>query len=285
MTKQLTIVDTVRKMEGEFKSALPEHIKSEKFTRNVITVLNSSPELLKPDVDKKSLLGSVMKAAQQGLVVDGREAALVSFFSKKEQKRIVNYIPMVSGLMKLVRNSGEVSVISTHVVKENDMFDYELGDNERMIHKPALTNRGKTIGAYSIVTLKDGEKSREWMDVDQINAIRDRKGYVNPVWKSDYDEMCRKTVFRRHSKRLPSSSDLDDVNEHDDEVDSGVTNISVNTEPEIVQEVKKESKAASAVKSRKKKESEPEVIEAEVIDIEPETGEILNEYDEEEIPV
>lgn len=157
-SKQLTVVDGIRRMEGEFAAALPKHIPSERFTRNAITVINSNPELLGQDVDKRSLYGSVMKAAQHGLIVDGREAALVSFFSKKEGKRVVQYIPMVEGIMKLVRNSGEVSVISVHVVKENDSFDYELGDSERILHKPALTNRGKTIGAYSIVTFKDGEK-------------------------------------------------------------------------------------------------------------------------------
>ena len=279
MSNKLTVVDGIKKMEGEFKNALPEHIKSEKFTRNVVTVLNSTPELLEDNVDKKSLYGSVMKAAQHGLIVDGREAALVSFMNKKTGTRMVNYIPMVGGLMKLVRNSGEVSVISTHVVKENDVFDYELGDNERMVHKPALTNRGKTIGAYSIVTLKDGEKSREWMDVEQINAIRDRKGYVNPVWNTDYDEMCRKTVFRRHAKRLPVSSDIDDVMEHDnnaDNMDSDVTRVSVNVEDST------ETKAAKVVKSRAKKKEEDYIdVEAEeVIDVP-----VEDEYDEDEIPV
>lgn len=210
--KQLTIADSLRRMEPEFKMALPSHIPAERFTRNAITAVNGNPDLLKPDVDRRSLYAAVMKAAQDGLIVDGREAALVTF------KGRVQYMPMVEGIMKLVRNSGDVSVISVHVVKENDSFDYELGDNERMIHKPALTGRGKTIGAYSIVTMKDGEKSREWMDVDQIEAIRKRsRASGNGPWVTDYDEMCRKTVFRRHAKRLPKSTDIDEILHHDDE--------------------------------------------------------------------
>ncbi|MGR3179801.1 MAG: recombinase RecT [Candidatus Anammoxibacter sp.] len=275
--KQLTVIDSVRNMEGEFKAALPSHIPSERFTRNAVTVLNSSPELLEGDVDKRSLFGSIMKAAQHGLIVDGREAALISFKNKKTGMRVVQYIPMVEGMMKLVRNSGDISVMSIQVVKENDSFDYELGDNEHMLHKPALTNRGKTIGAYSIVTFKDGGKSREWMDLDQINAIMNRKSYPNPIWKTDYDEMCRKTVFRRHFKRLPKSSDLDidEVMSHDDNPDSDIQNISVNVDAPVVDE----TKAGKVVKAHKKKEEavtpEPDqaIVVEEVIDVVPETEE------------
>lgn len=289
---QLTVVDGIKKMEGEFKSALPKHISSERFVRNAVTVVNSNPELLKADVDKRSLYGSVMKAAQHGLVVDGCEAALVSFFSKQKQARVVQYIPMVEGIMKLVRNSGEVSVISVHVVKENDMFDYELGDDERMKHKPALTNRGKTIGAYSIVTMKDGEKSREWMDIDQIEAIRKRsKASGNGPWSTDYDEMCRKTVFRRHAKRLPKSSDIDEVFQHDNAasgLEEDVTRVSVNAEE--APKKKRQTKAAKAVKEQEPSEEENDIIditpehvdEDGVIDVEVEESQ---EFDDDEIPM
>lgn len=291
-SKQLTVVDGIRKMEVEFASALPKHIPSERFTRNAITVINSNPELLGNDVDKRSLYGSVMKAAQHGLIVDGREAALVSFYSKKNNARIVQYIPMVEGIMKLVRNSGEVSVISVHVVKENDHFDYELGDNERMVHKPALKDRGETVGAYSIVTMKDGEKSREWMDIDQINAIRGRsKASQSGPWVTDFDEMCRKTVFRRHAKRLPKSSDIDELLMHDNEaggLQDDVTRVSVNAD-DAPAAPKKQTKASQAVKSRKKKEEEPEHDEDGVIDV---AGEVIeheeppeDDYEEDEIPL
>jgi recombination protein RecT len=144
--KQLTIADTLRKMQPEFQAALPPHISPERFTRVAVTAVNSNPDLLKPDVDKRSIYAACMKAAQDGLIIDNREAALVIFKGRAQ------YMPMIDGIMKLVRNSGEISVWSVHVVKEHDKFDYELGDDEFMKHKPALTNRGKTIGAYSIVT-------------------------------------------------------------------------------------------------------------------------------------
>lgn len=211
---QLQPIDEVRgaltRMAPEFQKALPKHVSVEKFQRVVMTALQSNPDLLKSD--RRTLFMAATRAAQMGLLPDGREGAIVAFGGQAQ------FMPMVSGIMKLVRNSGEISTWSVQAVYENDAFDYRLGDDEGISHKPALRSRGTIIGAYSIVTMKDGEKSREFMDVDQIEAIRkrSRSGNTGP-WKSDYDEMAKKTVIRRHSKRLPMSTDLDDILRADDE--------------------------------------------------------------------
>lgn len=208
-------IDEVRgaleKMQPQFAAALPPHVDSKRFLRVTMTALQQNPDLL--GADRRTLYGACMRAAQDGLLPDGREAALVMFSGKAQ------YMPMVEGLIKKVRNSGEVGNISVQVVKEHDAFDYELGDNEQITHKPALKDRGNTIGAYSIVTLKNGEKSREWMSVEDIEAVRKRSRTSDKgPWKTDYDEMCRKTVFRRHYKRLPKSTDLDGAIRADDEM-------------------------------------------------------------------
>jgi recombination protein RecT len=203
--------DAITKMAPQFKMALPSHVQPEKFQRVVLTALQQTPALL--ECDRSSLYGAAMRAAQDGLLPDGREGAIVTFSGKAQ------WMPMVAGIMKKVRNSGEISTWSVQVVKANDAFDYQLGDDEKIIHKPALRDRGETIGAYSIVTMKDGEKSREFMDVDQIKSIQMRSRSANAgPWKSDWDEMAKKTVVRRHSKRLPMSTDLDDLLRQDDDL-------------------------------------------------------------------
>lgn len=212
---QVTVVNEVRsaitKMAPEFKAALPAHVSPERFMRVTMTAVQNNPDLLQ--ADRRSLYNSAMRAAQAGLLPDGREGAIVTFGGKAQ------FMPMVAGVMKQVRNSGEISTWSVQAVYENDSFDYELGDNERIVHKPCLRDRGALLGAYSIVLMKDGERSREFMNVDQIEAIRkrSRSGNAGP-WKTDYDEMAKKTVVRRHSKRLPMSTDLDGILREDDEM-------------------------------------------------------------------
>ena len=214
-TTAVTVVEQVRtqltSMTPQFAAALPKHVSAERFVRVVMTAIQTSPSLL--EADRRTLFASATKAAQQGLLPDGREGAIVVF------KGQAQWMPMVAGIMKLVRNSGEISTWSVQAVYQNDTFDFCLGDDEHITHKPALSKRGELIAVYSIVTMKDGEKSREVMSVEDVNAIRarSRSGGSGP-WVSDFAEMAKKTVVRRHSKRLPMSTDLDDALRADDEL-------------------------------------------------------------------
>lgn len=264
MSNQVAVIDEVRKsitaMQPQFKSALPSHINADKFTRVAMTAIQQNPDLL--ECDRRTLFGATMRAAQDGLLPDGREGAIVKF------KGTAQWMPMVAGIMKKVRNSGEISTWSVQVVKEHDQFDYQLGDFEQIIHKPALRQRGNTIGAYSIVTMKDGEKSREFMDIDQIIAIknRSRSGNSGP-WQSDFDEMAKKTVVRRHSKRLPMSTDLDELLREDDDL--------FMPEPAPAPAPAPQQSAAEAAPDKKKRPSRlDKVVQAESHD--PQTGEIMD---------
>jgi len=211
----ITTIDQVRNqltaMQPQFAAALPKHVSSERFVRVLMTAVQMTPALL--SADRRTLFSAAMKASQMGLLPDGREGAIVTF---KDQAQ---FMPMVAGVMKMVRNSGEISTWSVQAVYEHDNFDFCLGDDEHITHKPALTNRGKIIAAYSICTMKDGEKSREVMSVEDVNAIRSRSRSGNSgPWVSDFAEMAKKTVVRRHAKRLPMSTDLDDALRSDDDI-------------------------------------------------------------------
>lgn len=254
-SNQVSIIDTVYQaldhMQPKFAAALPTHVDPKKFTRVAITAIQNTPDL--QDIAKQSpaarqsIYNACSRAAADGLMPDGREGAIVAFNKNVGGKdsprweKHAQWMPMVEGLRKMVRNSGEITNLSVQVVHENDTFDYQLGDQEFIIHKPALKNRGKIIGAYSIATLKDGEKSREFMDIDQIEAIKARSKTAKfGPWVTDYSEMARKTVFRRHYKSLPKSTDLDKVIEHDDDfTDMPATPISTPTSagPDFATEV------------------------------------------------
>lgn len=213
--------NTLTRMQPEFTAALPPQIPVEKFVRTVITVVQMNPSHL--DADRRSLLGSCMKAAQDGLLLDGREAALVPFNGKGG--RAVQYMPMIAGILKKIRNSGELASISANVVYQRDQFDYELGDEERIKHKPHLgDDRGTPIAVYAIARTKDNAVYREVMSVGEVEKIRraSRAGNAGP-WVDHWGEMARKTVIKRLAKRLPSSTDLDQVIASDNEA-IGMTN-------------------------------------------------------------
>jgi recombination protein RecT len=208
----------IEAMAEQFKMALPSHIKVDKFQRVVLTAVMSDPELL--HADRRSLIASVTKAAQDGLLPDKREGALVIFNQKvkidgkEEWIKTVQWMPMIAGVLKKVRQSGEISSITANIVYDKDAFIWSQGDNESIEHQPPQlgADRGNPIGVYAIATLKDGYKIREVMDINEIEKVRkvSKTGQFGP-WKDWWEEMAKKTVIRRLSKRLPMSTDIEGV--------------------------------------------------------------------------
>lgn len=201
---------SIDKMDDQFAAGLPAHIPVERFKRVVMTAIQSNTSLL--GCDRRSMFSAAVKAAQDGLLPDGREGALVPF------KGQVQWMPMIAGIRKKVRNSGEIATWDVQAVYENDEFEFELGDDPFIKHKPCLKDRGELVAVYSVATLKSGEKTRDVMGVDDIESIRSLSRSKNGPWSNPkfYAEMAKKTVARRHSKVLPMSTDLDDLIRRDD---------------------------------------------------------------------
>jgi recombination protein RecT len=210
LTKYEAIKQQLTSMQASFAAALPPQVRPEKFLGVVLTGLRLNEKL--QNADRTTLYGACLKCAQDGLLPDGREAALVLFGDK------VQYMPMIGGILKKVRNSGEIKKVSVQVVYSNDEFDYARGDEEWIKHKPALGERGEFVAAYAIAWLANGERQFEVMDAAQIEKVRNvSRAKNNGPWVDFTDEMRRKTVFRRLAKLLPQSTDLQQVLEHDNE--------------------------------------------------------------------
>lgn len=210
----------LQKMDAQLKVALPVHIPVERFMRVIQTAAASNTELL--DADRRSLFEAAMKAAQDGLLPDGRHGAFVTFNTKARDGswvKKVQWMPMIAGILKKIRNSGELQSVCAHVVYSNDTFVYAMGDDERIEHMPAMGNRGEPVAAYAIAKTKDGGIYREVMTHAEIERVRSvSRAATKGPWVDWWDEMARKTALRRLSKWLPMSSDLDELMRRDDEL-------------------------------------------------------------------
>lgn len=215
---QLKPIDQVRhelkRMETQIQAALPAHIKPEKFVRVAMTALQNTPDLLM--CDRTSLFNSVMRCAADGLLPDGRDAAFVKYGSK------VQYLPMIGGICKKARNSGEIKTINAAVVCERDDYQYWTDETgEHFKHIKARGDRGLPVITYAYAITKDGGFYFEELTEDEIQAVRNvSRAKDSGPWNGPFaDEMRRKTAIRRLAKyRLPSSTDLDDVIRSDDEM-------------------------------------------------------------------
>lgn len=205
------IRQNLTQMAPEFEAALPKHITVEKFTRVAMTAIQNNPDL--QNADRRSLFGSIVRLAQDGLLPDGREAAIVLFGNKAQA------MPMIAGVLKKIRQSGEVAKVSAQVVYEHDEFVWHLGFDEDVTHNPPPLDkpRGKAIGAYATAVLKDGSHLLEVMSLEEIEKVRAvSRAKGNGPWVQWWGEMARKTVMRRLSKRLPMSTDVEDALDRDE---------------------------------------------------------------------
>lgn len=209
-------------MQAEFARSLPPSIPADKFVRTVQTAITMNPQIA--ECNKQSVLNACMKAASDGLILDGREAALTVYNVNKGTKenpkweKEAQYQPMVTGIIKRVRNSGEVTRFNAFVVHKNDLFKVKFGIEMEITHEPNFDNPGEVIGAYAACRFKDGLDDFEYMSKGEIESIRTRsKSPTKGPWVTDWPEMAKKTVMRRLSKRLPMSSDLRNVVQRIDE--------------------------------------------------------------------
>lgn len=199
---------TVRSIiEGdEFRKAmaqvLPKHITADRMARVAIAATTRTPKL--KQCTPESFVNCMMTLSQLGIEPDGRRAHLIPYENRKsgtvECQLIVDY----KGLVSLIMRTGLVSNIHADVICDGEIFEYNLGNVEKHSIDFSKGRRGKPYAAYAVVTMKDGTKKTEVMTFDEIEAIRNRSraGNAGP-WVSDWNEMAKKTVFRRASKWIP----------------------------------------------------------------------------------
>jgi recombination protein RecT len=158
----------------------------------------------------ESIYASLILSAQIGLEPSGikGEAYLVPF------KGTCTLIPGWRGLVKLALRSRAVKRLNSFVVYERDEFQIYLGSDPRVEHRPHLgADRGELIGAYAVAKMDNGEIDVEFMDVGELQKIKDnasktRGGKPGPAYAEWEDQMYRKAPIRRLAKRLPLGDDF-----------------------------------------------------------------------------
>jgi recombination protein RecT len=205
----------------ELRRALPSHIPVERFNRVVLTAAQTNPELVA--VDRQTLWLACMRAAQDGLLPDGREGVILPYKDNNSRsptcgKIIAQWQPMIGGLLKRFRNSGQFKSIAAGIVREGEPFDYwidEQGEHMRHVPGDAIA---RPVKAYAVAVTKDGGSMIRVMSVAEVNKRRAvSRAKDGPMWREWWDEAAMKTVLRNLSKRLPSSSDLDELMRRDDD--------------------------------------------------------------------
>ena len=203
-----TVLKNLSNNEEEIRAVLPDDLPYERFIATTQQALLQFPAIL--DCTPASVTQACMKAAYDGLRIDGKEAAIVERKQSQkgrnqgQKKKLAHYMPMAFGLVQQIYRGKEVIAMEVEVVYESDQFHYQKGTDPLIQHVPDLKRPkdDQIIAAYSIATLKTGVKTFEVLDMADLAQIR-AAASTDMVWKQWPGEMSKKSAVRRHRKMLP----------------------------------------------------------------------------------
>ncbi len=213
--------------KGMLAAILPRHVSPDRMLKIALGALRTTPKLMGCKVE--TLMGAIVQCSQLGLEPNTPlgHAYLIPFENRKKGITEVQIVLGYKGLVDLARRSGQIVSIAAHEVCEKDDFDYAYGLDEKLTHRPAMSERGDIVAFYAVAKLVGGGHAFEVMSKDQILQIRDNsQGWKtakrfgkteDSPWGAHFAEMGRKTVLRRLVKYLPVSielahaADLDDL--------------------------------------------------------------------------
>lgn len=221
--KPKTVRDLINESARELGRALPAHMSPDRLVRIALTCIRTTPKLAQ--CTPESLLGALFVAAQLGVEPVAGRAYLIPFRNNRKKPDgqwhsvlEAQYVMGYKGVAELFYRHDKAVQLDWGVVKEHDEFDYAMGTEAFLRHKPKATARGATIGYYAIATLKNGGKPFLFMSSEECMAHgrehsksfddKERKFSTDSPWATDPDAMCLKTVLLQLSKLLPLSVEL-----------------------------------------------------------------------------
>lgn len=179
--------------------ALPKELNKERFIQNCIAVLNDKADDFKK-YSPQVIMAGLVKGAYLGLDFFQGDCYLIPYGSK------LNYQTSYKGEMKLAKkySTRPIKEIYAKLICEGDEFEEVITNGEQTISfRPKFPHSDKIIGAFAVVTYKDGGMNYDVMTLEELeNTRKHSKMKDGNAWKSFTGEMYKKTVIRRLCKYI-----------------------------------------------------------------------------------
>lgn len=204
--EQPTVGTLVQRLRPEIQRALPAGLNGDRMARLALTAIRKTPKLAR--CTPESFAGALLSSAALGLEPDvNGESYLVPYEDRKsgviECQLIIGY----QGYAKLFWQHPMAQALDAQAVYERDEFDYALGTNAYLTHKPATGDRGRLVAYYAVAGLTNGATPFVVMTPDEVKALRGREGPSGRI-PDPMRWMERKTVLRQLFKLTPKSTQL-----------------------------------------------------------------------------
>ena len=205
------------RVKQQIALALPAHVTPDRLVRMAMTQLRVNPKL--GECSLESFAGALFTAAQLGLEPGPLgECWMIPRWSGKLQVTECTFQTGYQGYAKLAHNSGQIRSLYAYAVYDGDEFDYGLGDEPYVHHKPDPDRTSESDDAikffYGVENLVNGGKEIEVWSKAHMDAHRDlyvkkdKYGKFPATWVKSYSAMGRKTMISVVARRGPRSVEL-----------------------------------------------------------------------------
>jgi len=210
MTKELITKFSTTLAQYETKvltELLAQHgMRPAQFTQIVLTEVKKNPKMLDAfQKNPSSLFASILHCAELGL----SPSEMAGEFYFIPYNGIIKPILGYKGLTTLMLRNKSVQLIYAETVHRGDTFEYELGLEPKLVHKPLdnVRNSSTLTYVYAVAKLNNGEKVFKVMSVQEIKNIMATLKQDNTLYFDDRKDpmmwMPRKTVIKQLAKLLP----------------------------------------------------------------------------------
>lgn len=203
-----TMRDLVQKQQSAIEAQLAGALNSGAFVRAAISEISKSSDL--QQATPASVLGSIMLAAQLKLEIG---PALGHFYlTPRKEKGVQICLPIIGyqGLIELAYRSGRVLKIETFVVRKGDLFEYGANSERGRYFdwKPADFDQTREWTDI-VVTAQIAGGGVVWETLPKEKVLERRPSYWQSTpWKTNEEEMARKTLVREVAPYLPKSTEF-----------------------------------------------------------------------------
>lgn len=213
LLKRTTIDKVTERVRGFLESKelhLPKGYSAENALKAAWLVLqdvqdkNGKPALTV--CTQNSIANALLSMVVQGLDPMKKQ----SYFIVRGQH--LTHLRSYFGSIAVAKRMAGVKDVYAEAVYEGDAFEYEIHGGIKTVtkHTQSLNtiDPDKIVGGYAVVELEDGRMVTEIMNWKQIKQSW-TAGYGNGPQKTQPDEMTRRTVINRATKRYINSSNDD----------------------------------------------------------------------------
>jgi len=195
-----------------FMDLMANHnIKPAQFSQIVLTEVKKNPKMQEAyQNNPMSLFASILHCAELGLMPSEMSGEFF-FIPFRDRSGKLNIKPIIGykGITALLYRNKAIKLITCESVHEGDDFEYELGLEPKLTHKPLdkIRTNATLTHIYAVAKLENGEKVFKVMSVDEIKGVLATMKEMNTIYFDDKKDpmmwMPKKTVIKQLAKLLP----------------------------------------------------------------------------------